>query len=269
MAEVTFAQQINNLSARMGTECKALHKNVGALGSLATDDKTSVVNAINEINGKVGKGTAGDVSYGQYEYATVEDALNALLYKAPAINSFTNSVNTVEMGSTVTTVTLNWTTNKTPKTLMLDAEQLEASSTSKTLTSLSLTSNKTWTLKMTDEKGATATRSTGVTFLNGVYYGVGTVAASGGVTNDFIKGLTKNLAGSKGKTFTVNAAAGQYIYYAVPKRFGTVAFNVGGFDGGFTLLATFQFTNASGYAEDYYVYKSDNAGLGNTTVVCK
>lgn len=78
MTEITFAQQINKLSARMGTECKTLHKNVGTLGSLATDDKTSVVNAINEINGKVGKGTAGDVSYGQYEYATVEDAQNAL-----------------------------------------------------------------------------------------------------------------------------------------------------------------------------------------------
>lgn len=269
MTEITFAQQINKLSARMGTECKALHKNVGTLDSLATDNKTSVVNAINEINSKVGKGTAGDVSYGQYEYATVEDALNALLYKAPAINSFTNTVNTVEMGSTVTTVTFNWSTNKTPKTLMFDSETITPTDKSKTLSSLSVKANKNWTLKMTDEKGATTARSSGVTFLNGVYYGVGTVAASGGVTNEFIKGLTKNLAGSKGKTFTVNAAAGQYIYYAVPKRFGTVAFNVGGFDGGFTLLATFKFTNASGYAEDYYVYKSDNAGLGNTTVVCK
>ena len=269
MAEVTFAQQINNLSARMGTECKAIHKNVGALGNLATDAKTSVVEAINELNGKVGKGTAGDVSYGQYEYATVEDALNALLYKAPVINSFTNNVNTVEMGSTVTTVTFDWSTNKTPKTLMFDSETLTPTDKSKTLSSLSVKANKSWTLKMTDEKGATVTRSTGVTFLNGVYHGVGTVTASGGVTNAFIKGLSKSLSGSKAKTFTVNATDGQYIYYAVPKRFGTVSFNVGGFDGGFTLLATVQYTNPSGYAEDYYVYKSDNAGLGNTTVTCK
>jgi hypothetical protein len=47
---------------------------------------------------------------------------------------------------------------------------------------------------------------------------------------------------------------------------GTRSFKVGGFDGGFTLYDTISFTNASGYTEEYYVYRSDNAGLGQTSV---
>ena len=82
----------------------------------------------------------------------------------------------------------------------------------------------------------------------------------------FVLTLTKGLQGSKAKTFTVNAGAGQHIYYAIPTRYGTPAFKVGGFDGGFSKAGTIQFKNASGYTESYDIWISDNAGLGNTTV---
>ncbi|WP_157796132.1 hypothetical protein [Thomasclavelia cocleata] len=55
----------------------------------------------------------------------------------------------------------------------------------------------------------------------------------------------------------------------MPARYGAVNFNVGGFDGGFTKVATIEFTNASGYTENYDIYKSDNANLGTQTVTCK
>ena len=58
-------------------------------------------------------------------------------------------------------------------------------------------------------------------------------------------------------------------FYAVPTRYGDVSFNVGGFDGGYSKVATIEFTNASGYKENYDIYKSDNANLGNTTVTAK
>ena len=97
-----------------------------------------------------------------------------------------------------------------------------------------------------------------------MYWGVAENASS--FDSAFILKLQKGLQASKGKTFTVNAAASQHIYYAVPTRYGACAFNVGGFDGGFTKAGTIEFTNASGYKESYDIYKSDNAGLGNTTV---
>lgn len=101
-----------------------------------------------------------------------------------------------------------------------------------------------------------------------MYYGVGN-AVGDGIDDAFVKGLTKALSGNKAKIFTVNAEQGQYIYYALPKRLGTPVFFVGGFEGGFALEKTFNYTNPSGYAEAYDVYKSTNAGLGSTKVEAK
>ena len=52
----------------------------------------------------------------------------------------------------------------------------------------------------------------------------------------------------------------------VPTRFGVPKFTVGGFEGGFSLVATIDFTNSSNYTEPYNIYKSENSNLGNTTV---
>ena len=198
------------------------------------------------------------------EYVTKEE----FNYKPITINSFTNDKNTLEMGIKVTEVTLNWTLSKNPKTMTIDSESITpVSNRTKTYTGQNITTNKTYTLKVTDEKDATATKTTSISFVNGVYWGVKEAPES--YDSAFVLGLTKGLQGSKGKTFTVDAAAGQYIFYALPTRYGSCTFNVGGFDGGFTKVATIEFTNASGYKESYDIYKSVNAGLGSTTVTVK
>lgn len=190
-------------------------------------------------------------------------------YKPIAISSFTNDKNTVEMGTKITDVILNWVLSKNPKTMMIDSESITPLTTrTKTYSGQNITTNKTYTLKVTDEKDASATKTTSITFVNGVYWGA-KAAPSGAYDSAFILGLTKGLQGSKGKTFTVNAAAEQHIFYALPSRYGSCVFNVGGFDGGFTKVSTIEFTNASGYKENYDIYKSVNAGLGNTTVTVK
>ena len=198
------------------------------------------------------------------ELEQMKKDIGDLLYKPITINSFGNNVNTVEMGATVTDITFNWTLSKTPKKLMFDAEELTVTDKTKVLNGQSIKANKSFTLKATDERDHTVSKSTGITFLNGIYYGV--AVGESEINDDFLKKLTKKLQGAKATTFTVNAGAGQHIFYAVPSRYGACGFNVGGFDGGFTKVSTFNFTNASGYAENYDVYKSDNANLGNTTV---
>ena len=201
------------------------------------------------------------------DYFTEEDKAELISeildYKAIAISSFGATPSTAEMGSTVKSVALSWAVNKTPTALTLDGEALDTTETKKTVTG-TFTSNKTWTLKATDERGAAATKTAALSFFNGVYYGVAAEPAS--YDSAFILGLTKNLRSSKLSSFSVNAASSQYIYYCLPKRMGTCAFKVGGFDGGFSLVKTISFTNASGYTEDYYIYRSDNAGLGQTAV---
>lgn len=219
--------------------------------------------------GDPGATTADGVSYGdtnvEAELDDINQKLSDLMYEAIAITSFTNNVGTVEMGSTVDTVVLNWKTNKTPAELTLDGQGIDTGLTTKTMEGAGIKANKTFTLKAKDERDAEATKTTAITFLNGVYWGVAADQAS--FDSAFILGLTKGLQGSKAKTFTVNAAAGQHIYYAIPTRYGTPGFKVGGFDGGFAKAGTIDFTNASGYTESYDIWKSDNAGLGNTTVV--
>ena len=205
-----------------------------------------------------------DLSPLENEIDDLKSQIADLTYKAITITSFTNNVGTVEIGSTVTSVDLSWAFSKTPKSVTLDNVSKGIASTGESLTGLSITGNKTWTLKATDERDAVATRTTSISFLNGVYYGVAQVPSS--YNSAFVLGLTKVLRGSKLNSFNVDAGAGQYIYYCIPERFGTASFKVGGFDGGFSLVALISFTNIKGYTENYYIYKSDNANLGSTAV---
>lgn len=201
----------------------------------------------------------------QSELEDVKSQVADLLYKAMTISSFSHNAGTKEIGSTVTSVTLSWTTNKTPTRLTLDGELLANTLKSRTLNGLSITADKpkTWTLTATDERGHTVNKTTSITFCNGIYYGVGDMQAN--FTSNFVTSLTKRLQTAKAYDFTVNPST-QFIYYAVPKRLGTVTFKVGGFQGGFEAPETVSVTNNSGYTEDYYVYRSTNRVTGSIAV---
>ena len=201
----------------------------------------------------------------QNQITEINKQLADIVYEEISVTSFTHNVGTKERGSIITDITLSWKTNKTPTTLILDGESLDVNTISKTINGLSITwdNNKTWKLDVTDERGATATKSVSITFCNGIYYGVGSIENN--FDSAFVTSLTKRLQTSKAYDFTVNPTA-QYIYYAVPTRLGTVSFKVGGFEGGFETPETVSVTNSSGYTENYYVYRSTNKITGSTTV---
>ena len=250
---------------------------IGKLPDITEEDEGKilrVVKGIWAISEELGldetlkiQGKAADAKATGVRIETLEKHVADLLYKIISIKGFSNNVGTVEIGSTVDNVTLSWSFNKTPTALTLDGVEQAVDAEGAVLKELGLTAAKTWKLVATDERGATASKTTSVSFLNGIYYGVGT--AQDAYDSAFILGLTKTLLGSKLASFTVNAGDGKHIYYCLPKRYGTCTFTVGGFDGGFDLIDTVSFTNASGYAEDYYIYKSTNAGLGSTNVGVK
>ena len=130
----------------------------------------------------------------------------------------------------------------------------------------SFNSNKTFTLVGKDEKDKTASSTIRITYYNRVYWGVSNLIT---YDNNFLREKLANstLSDNKNRTIQVNATEGQYIYYALPSRLGTPMFKVNGFEGGFEKVSTISFTNNYGFTEDYDIYKSDNANLGNTTVV--
>ncbi len=129
----------------------------------------------------------------------------------------------------------------------------------------SVGSSQAFTLHGSGAAG-TATSTITINFYNRRYWGISTVAS--GYTEADVEVLGSNdLANARAKTFTVNATAGNYIIYSYPTRLGTATFTVGGFEGGFQDPETVSVTNASGYTENYYVYRSTNSGLGSTSVV--
>lgn len=191
-----------------------------------------------------------------------QKALDELLYKDLVINLSSNKPGTLEKGTIVNEVVFNWNYSKDIISQSFNGNALEPNLRAYTYTT-PFSSNKSFTLKANDGK-KDFSRSISFSFLNGRYWGV---SSSTQYDSSFILSLSKELSSSRSKTFTVNCGPGQYIYYCVPTSFGNCNFKVGGFDGGFSKVATIAFTNASGYSESYNIYKSTNSNLGNTTVV--
>ena len=179
------------------------------------------------------------------------------------INSFAVSPSTAQKGSTIN-VTVKWAYNKSINSQMLNNATLDVTLREKTFSSVN--ADVTYTLNATSTNNISKAKSETVKFYNGIYYG-----KSSSTTYDsaLINSLTKVLSDSKARTITVNAGTGEYIYYCLPTRLGNTNFNVGGFVGGFDKVATVSFTNSDGYTENYDIYKSNNANLGNTTIVTK
>lgn len=185
--------------------------------------------------------------------------LEKLEYGTLEISAFTVSPSQAEIGSTQNVI-LTWNINKTPKSLTLDGVDVLGNTN---INKLGINTNTSWTLKAVGANNE-VTKKANITFFPKLYYGASEVPTE--INSDFLLGLSGSLSSSKAKTFNVNASENQYIWFALPSRYGTPSFKTGGFDGGFLLINTIQHTNSSGYTENYDVYRSDNVGLGNTTV---
>lgn len=188
--------------------------------------------------------------------------LDELLYKAITITSFNISKTLAEIGEVVSNLKLTWSYSKEPTVQKLDGNILDNSIRDHIITS-NITSNKTFKLEVSDGK-TTVSRNAAINFYNGRYHGV---SAEGTYDSDFIMKLTKTLTNSRQNTFSVSCGDGQHVYFAIPTRFGTPTFSVGGFSGGFIKVSTLDFTNKFGYTEPYDIWKSENSNLGKITVV--
>lgn len=188
--------------------------------------------------------------------------LDELLYKAITINNFSISKATAELGEKLIGLILSWSYNKTPIYQKLDNVLIDNELRKYTIEK-EISSNTSFKLEVSDGK-TTVNKTASINFYNGRYYGV---SNSETYDSDFILSLNKTLTNSRACNFTVNCGPGQYIFFAIPTRFGTPKFTVGGFEGGFSKVATIIYVNKYEYSESYDIYKSDNDNLGNTTVV--
>lgn len=113
--------------------------------------------------------------------------------------------------------------------------------------------------------GVTATATSSFNFINNIYRGVtSNPSLSGSQVNSTLTAVLQN---SKASNFTPTANSGEYVYYCVPSRLGTVSFSVNGFGGGFQSPTTESVTNSNTFTESFYIYRSTNSNLGTPTIV--
>ena len=254
-----------------------------AMATCDEDGKLYVYNVNNTENDTTGKwrvvatgGGGGASTADEVEYlndtvgsATVEEALNKLIsdyyYVAPSVTSFTATPagGTYEIGSTVKApIVFNWNFNKDIVTQTLTDCPL-ADKTVRTATyNTDISSNKTFTLQASDGQN-NVSKNVSYSFTNKVWYGS---AAEGYYDDAFILGLSNGkLQTSKSGTYTVTVADREYFFIAMPQSYNNsdeLVGKIGGFETGFSRVATVNHTNASGYATKYNIYKSTNASLG-------
>lgn len=224
--------------------------------------------------------SADRIPYGD---STIKAILDDLTYVPADITGFSNNVGTVENGQTITDVKFDWTIKGNPTKVTFTSykngadgdatneDEVVGNKGSRILTKQTITTNHKWTLSVDDARKHHSSRDTWLVFKNKKYWGVGKPENADTVDSAFILALGNSQFADNAKgDFSVNATDGNFIFFAVPQAFGnSPAFYVGGFEGGFSLYKTFDFTNASGATVSYNVFKSTNADLGDTTVTVK
>lgn len=213
-----------------------------------------------------GKGLSENDFTDEYRQLIDDLAYTAIAFASASATNATN-----EIGSIVTETVIVWSFNKEPKTQTIKfgsevAEVLDKSIRSKTYSGKTIASNTSIVITATDERDTQASRTLNITFQPRAYWGV----AQDKEFYDSIDILTlseSTLTNTRARNINVNAGEGEHIIYAIPSTFGTPIFKINGFEGGFVKVGTINFTNASGYSQNYDVYKSVNPNLGSTQVV--
>lgn len=193
----------------------------------------------------------------------LKDRVDSIDGPALQIISFVNNVNTFLLGTTVDTITFTWNFSKLPTAVEFNGVDMPAAITGSTvLTDQSITSTQSWTLEASDASGTQVSARSSVAVANNIYYGAGT-------TFD-VSTLTKTLTNNPAMTFEATAAAGEYIWFAIPTRLGLGCYFyadgsllAGGFD---IYNSSVSITNEAGGVENYIVYRSDYAALGETII---
>lgn len=198
------------------------------------------------------------------EVKKLRDDISRLQSSTIKVTNFSVTPNIVEIGSVINSITLKWDTNfrVLTKQYLNDVEIPDITKRSRTLDG-PFTSSQTYTLKVEGDDGNSDIKTTELKFLNNIYYGTEKLHD---ISSSFINSLSRVLTENKQKGFTVVSREQEYIYVALPTRFGAPTFTITTEEADFELITKFDHENSSGYVEEYAVYRTTNVHLGQTTV---
>ena len=176
-------------------------------------------------------------------------------------------VRTYEIGSRQD-LTFKWEFSHDVDSVTFDGATQTVSKTG-SATVYNITESKSYTVSGTrkDEKKESASDTVQINFYNKYYFGCAPEPTV--IDSDFIKRLTLRTDWASEKpTFTETpfVATEQYVWYACPVDYAPSSFKMGGFSGGFTDPQLVSYTNGSGHTENYYLYRSVEAGLGSIEI---
>lgn len=246
-------------------EQKDLYEKLEELQTYIDNVKTEVSA---QIDTKISKELDGvqastQIRYDNLDYPemkNIKDALDQILYRDLVIN-LTCSPNIVEDGSVISSILYKWTINKDNIiSQIFDGIELNNTDRQYQLEG-SFTSNVTKTL-VVDDGTKSFSKSVTLSFYPGLYYGT---SSKDSITTQDIIEFNYKLLPNRQTTVTVNADLSSYIYICIPYSYGEASFKVGGFEGGFELIDD-QFVFNKYKEMQYRIYRSDNKGLGNTTI---
>ena len=231
--------------------------------------------ALNEINNtvksKVDRSEIPDIQnpYNQAythndnpEVHSIGEALDALLYKELEITLAKTNPEIGEIGETVDVV-FGWGYNKFIESQTCDSTEMSAATRSTTVRGITETTSK---LLVASDGVKTKSKLITIPFKQACYYGTANTTPTSEIIIDT---FTRDLKFDKGSTVTITANTGDYIYFILPKSLEDITFYVGGFEGGFSIINNdFKFSRY-GNVYDCVLIRSDNSGLGTTTINTK
>lgn len=197
---------------------------------------------------------------GRYDLTDVQAVINDLYYVAPSITSLSNNIGVVEVGQTVTSVSLSWTLNKTMTSLSLNngIGDIDPGLTVYTHEPVSITSNTTYTLTAGDGSNTT-TRSTSFYFRHRRWRGTSPNTELS--SSDILALGSSAFDTNRSHSFSIDGN-GEYIWICYPAAWGEAAFTVNGLASTAWTRYTVSHTNASGHTENYYCYRSNTMQNG-------
>lgn len=265
----TLTSDIRNVETRMTN----LEVSLSNLRNQQLNTTNQLTDSINVVSGDVStlRSSVTSMQSQLNSYINATDTAIANLSKRVAdleasgdvitINTLTATPSLIAKGTSAS-IALAWTLTGTAASQTINGVSVTGTS----YTANAVTSDTTYTLVAKTASGKTATKSTSVKFANYIYWGS---SANTTINAALISGLQNNVL-SNDPLRTVNITSNnEYVYYAYPKRLGSVAFEVSGFTGGFQLPVVVSYLNSAGYTEDYYVYQSNRILSGEATYKIK
>lgn len=209
--------------------------------------------------------TTGGVPAGA-DTASIEARLDALEYVAPDVYSLANSVGTVEIGSTVASVNLTWSVNKTVTSESISAPgpgSIDPTLRAYNVTGLTLNADQSFTVTVGDGTNADAATTT-VYFQHRRRWGTSATDTPDSALIDALAGEEFATSRSQSRSMSPSAA---YLYFAWPSSFGAPTFTVNGLPVSGWVKTTISYTNPSGNTTNFDVYRSEFALTGTFSVV--